>query len=79
MLGRLAEVVLLDNDQAFGVDENAAVGTAVGTVVSSDPDGDPRTYAITAGNGPGPCSFGSSNRWFCRKSFSRGITKSIRV
>ena len=39
--------------QAFSVEENSAVGTAVGTVVASDPDGDALTYAITAGNTDG--------------------------
>jgi hypothetical protein len=37
--------------QSFSIVENSANTTAVGTVVSSDPDaGDTRTYAITAGN-----------------------------
>ena len=45
-------------DQSFGLDENLAAGTAVGTVAASDPD-DPATpfgtlsYAITAGNAAG--------------------------
>jgi VCBS repeat-containing protein len=39
------------NDQSFSVDENAAPGTPVGTVLASDPDaGDRLTYSITAGN-----------------------------
>jgi hypothetical protein len=39
------------NDQSFSVDENAANGTPVGTVVANDPDaGDHLTYSITAGN-----------------------------
>ena len=39
------------NDQSFSVNENAANGTVVGTVVASDPDaGDTLTYAITGGN-----------------------------
>jgi hypothetical protein len=38
-------------DQDFSVDENAANGTVVGTVVASDPDvGDTLSYSITAGN-----------------------------
>ncbi len=42
------------NDQSFWVDENAANGTSVGTVVTSDPDaGDHLTYAIIAGNTDG--------------------------
>ncbi len=38
------------NDATFSVDENSALGTAVGSVVANDPDGDTLTYAITAGN-----------------------------
>lgn len=39
------------NDQNFSVQEDAALGTAVGTVVATDPDvGDVVTYAITGGN-----------------------------
>lgn len=38
------------NDQSFSVDENSPNGTAVGTVVASDPNGDALTYSITAGN-----------------------------
>ncbi len=42
------------NNQSFSVDENAANGTSVGTVVASDPDaGDGLTYSITAGNTDG--------------------------
>jgi len=41
----------LANDQSFAVDENAAAGTAVGTVVASDSDvGDTLSYSITGGN-----------------------------
>ncbi|MFY0608287.1 MAG: cadherin domain-containing protein [Cyclobacteriaceae bacterium] len=36
--------------QTFNIDENSANGTAVGTVVASDPEGDALTYTITAGN-----------------------------
>ena len=39
------------NDQSFSMNENAAKGTVVGTVVATDPDaGDTLTYAITGGN-----------------------------
>ena len=39
------------DDQSFSVDENAANGMMVGTVLATDPDaGDILTYAITAGN-----------------------------
>ena len=43
------------SNQAFGVNENQAAGTAVGTVVASDPDQPAQTltYAIIAGNGAG--------------------------
>jgi len=42
------------NDATFSVAENAAHGTAVGTVVATDVDaGDVRHYAITAGNDAG--------------------------
>jgi hypothetical protein len=37
-------------DQTFAIDENSANGTSVGTVVATDPDSDPLTYSITAGN-----------------------------
>jgi hypothetical protein len=44
---------VVDN-QAFGIDENSANGTVVGTVVASDVDaGDSLTYSITAGNTSG--------------------------
>ncbi|MEQ8469792.1 MAG: cadherin domain-containing protein [Marinoscillum sp.] len=38
-------------DQSFDIDENSANGTAVGTVVASDADGDPLSYSITDGSG----------------------------
>jgi hypothetical protein len=42
------------NDAVFGVAENSANGSAVGTVAATDPDvGQSFTYAITAGNGAG--------------------------
>ncbi len=37
-------------DQEFEVDENSADGTVVGTLTASDPDNDPLTFSITAGN-----------------------------
>lgn len=37
----------------FGLDENSANGTAVGTVAASDIDGDGYTFAITGGNAAG--------------------------
>ena len=40
--------------------EDAAVGTTVGTVVGSDPDGDTLSYAITAGNSSGLFAIGST-------------------
>lgn len=39
--------------QDFAVDEGAPVGSAVGTVVATDPDGDTVSYAIVGGNGAG--------------------------
>ena len=41
------------NDASFAIDENAAIGTAVGTVTGSDADGDPIHYSIVLGNEPG--------------------------
>lgn len=38
------------DDQQFSVAENSANGTSIGTVVATDPDGNPLTYAILAGN-----------------------------
>ena len=35
---------------SFTIAENSPAGTAVGTVVASDPEGSPLTFAITAGN-----------------------------
>ncbi len=42
-------------DASFSLDEHSAAGTAVGTVVASDPDLPAQTlsYALTAGNGSG--------------------------
>jgi hypothetical protein len=37
----------------FDVDENSADGTFVGTAAATDPDNDPLTYTITAGNTAG--------------------------
>jgi hypothetical protein len=41
------------DDAVFAIDENAAAGTAVGTVTGSDADKDVLHYAITAGNESG--------------------------
>jgi len=38
------------SDATFAIDENSAVGTEVGTVTASDPDGDVLTYSIVTGN-----------------------------
>jgi hypothetical protein len=49
------------NDQSFSVDENAANGTSVGTVVTSDVHvGDSLTYSITAGNTGGAFAINAS-------------------
>ncbi|MCX5671075.1 MAG: cadherin domain-containing protein, partial [Planctomycetota bacterium] len=48
-------------DQSFDVDENAALTTAVGTVVATDPDaGEVLSYAITAGNTGGAFAIDSA-------------------
>ena len=41
------------NDQTFSVGENVSNGTAVGTVIAKDADGDSLTYKITKGNDNG--------------------------
>ncbi|HRQ41732.1 MAG TPA: cadherin domain-containing protein [Chloroflexota bacterium] len=41
------------NNQTFSVPENSANGTAVGTVVATDPNDDPLTFGIIAGNTDG--------------------------
>jgi VCBS repeat-containing protein len=47
----------------FGVAENRAVATVVGTVSASDPDaGDTLSYAITAGNGSGAFAISGSGQ-----------------
>lgn len=46
--GNLAPVI---TNQSFGINENAANGSVVGTIVASDPNqGQSLTYSITAGN-----------------------------
>lgn len=48
------------NDATFTINENLAHGTAVGTVIASDPDvGDTLSYAITAGNTGGAFAINS--------------------
>jgi uncharacterized delta-60 repeat protein len=48
-------------DQTFGINENSANGTVVGTVAASDPDaGQTLTYQITAGNSGGAFALDSS-------------------
>ncbi len=41
------------NDEVFNVDENAAIGTLVGTVIGTDADNDPISYGILSGNETG--------------------------
>ena len=49
------------DDQAFGVDENSADGTVVGTVAATDVDtGDTLTFSITAGNTGSAFAIGST-------------------
>ncbi|HEX5056154.1 MAG TPA: cadherin domain-containing protein [Gammaproteobacteria bacterium] len=38
------------NDQSFGIVENIANGSAVGTVVATDAEGNPLSFSITGGN-----------------------------
>ena len=46
---------------AFSIAENAAVGTAVGTVTATDPDpGDTLSYTITGGNAAGTFAINAS-------------------
>ena len=44
---------------AFSVSEDSAVGAAVGTVSTTDADGDTPTYAISAGNADGKFAIGA--------------------
>ncbi len=55
--GNRAPVV---NNQSFSVNENSPNGTAVGTVVASDPNGDTLSYSITAGNTSGAFAINAS-------------------
>jgi len=48
------------SNQTFTLNENSVAGTLLGTVVASDPDFDPLTYAITAGNTSGAFSINSA-------------------
>ncbi len=49
---------LSGENQTFSVDENCAAGTAVGMVSADDPNDDPLTYEITAGNESGRFAIG---------------------
>ena len=46
---------------AFSVAENAATGTAVGTVAATDANDDTVTYSVTAGNGGGAFAIDSAS------------------
>ena len=46
----LSNVAPTANDATFSAAEDAAMGTSVGTVSASDPNGDTLSYSITAGN-----------------------------
>ena len=46
---------------AFSVAENAATGTAVGTVAATDANDDTVTYSVTAGNGAGAFAIDSAS------------------
>ena len=66
--GQWSNQVFLDTPPAFGaasysfsLAEDAATGTAAGTVAANDPDrGDTLTYSITAGNDAGKSAIGSN-------------------
>ena len=49
------------NDSSATVAEKSPIGTQVATLAGIDPDGDPITYAITAGNGVGKFAVGASS------------------
>lgn len=48
------------DDAVFGVEENAAIGTSVGTVHGSDGDGDTLSYSIVSGNEDGAFSINAA-------------------
>ena len=54
------EPVFVQASYTFAVAENAAVGTVVGTVSATDPNGETVTYSITAGNTGSKFAMGSS-------------------
>lgn len=45
----------------FYLDENSPIGTLVGTVNATDPDGDPLTFSIVSGNESGAFGIGASS------------------
>ena len=47
-------------DQTHGVDENSSSGTAVGTLVATDPDGHSLSFSILSGNSSGAFAIDSS-------------------
>ncbi|OWW27408.1 hypothetical protein B4Q04_07075 [Zobellia sp. OII3] len=51
----------LMEDQVFAIAEDAPVGTSIATLVASDSDSDPLTYAITAGNDAGTFALDPNN------------------
>ena len=56
-----ADPVFGSESYGFTVAENAALGTAVGTVSATDADGNTLTYSITAGNSAGHFALGTDN------------------
>ena len=52
--------VFTESGYSFSIAENAPAGVRVGTVSASDPDGDPVSYSISAGNGDGKFSIDAS-------------------
>lgn len=49
------------DEDTFFIDENSANGTAVGTVTATDPNNDPLTFSIIAGNSNNAFAIGSSS------------------
>ncbi|MEP5612195.1 MAG: LamG-like jellyroll fold domain-containing protein [Cyclobacteriaceae bacterium] len=62
-----ATVTVLDNNSAptlsyiFYLDENSDEGTLIGTVIATDPENDPLTYAILSGNSNDAFEVGSTD------------------
>ncbi len=64
------------NDSSATVPEKSPIGTQVATLAGIDPDGDPITYAITAGNGVGKFAVGHPPG--CSRRPARSISRPSR-